>query len=347
MSTDRFDVLEGAVSPAENMRLFGHAGAEHFLAQSYRSGKGHHAILIEGPEGIGKATLAFRFANHVLTHPEPAEAPEEIADPDPNSIVSRQIASGASHNLLHLTRPVDEKTGKVKSAITVDEVRRAGKFFSQTSGTGNWRIVIVDPADDLNRNAANAILKILEEPPKRSLFLVLTHAPGKLLPTIRSRCLPLQLKPLASDAMRDAMTNLGFDLSGPNAQKVLASADGSVSEALKLINYGGLDIMTAFETILSGQEPAIRKDMHKLAEVLAGKDSETIFDFFVALVTGYVMGEARKAARDGDIDQADRFARLSSGVTERISVAQAYNLDRKQTVLMILDDLRAASRSMA
>lgn len=347
MSTDRFDVLEGAVSPAENMRLFGHAEAEHFLAQSYRSGKGHHAILIEGPEGIGKATLAFRFANHVLTHPEPAEAPEEIADPDPNSIVSRQIASGASHNLLHLTRPVDEKTGKVKSAITVDEVRRAGKFFSQTSGTGNWRIVIVDPADDLNRNAANAILKILEEPPKRSLFLVLTHAPGKLLPTIRSRCLPLQLKPLASDALRDAMTNLGFDLSGPNAQKVLASADGSVSEALKLINYGGLDIMTAFETILSGQEPAIRKDMHKLAEVLAGKDSETIFDFFVALVTGYVMVEARKAARDGDIDQADRFARLSSGVTERISVAQAYNLDRKQTVLMVLDDLRAASRSMA
>jgi DNA polymerase-3 subunit delta' len=347
MSTDRFDVLEGAVSPAENMRLFGHADAEHFLAQSYRSGKGHHAILIEGPEGIGKATLAFRFANHVLTHPEPAEAPEEIADPDPNSIVSRQIASGASHNLLHLTRPVDEKTGKVKSAITVDEVRRAGKFFSQTSGTGNWRIVIVDPADDLNRNAANAILKILEEPPKRALFLVLTHAPGKLLPTIRSRCLPLQLKPLAPDALRDAMTNLGFDLSGANAQKVLASADGSVSEALKLINYGGLDIMTAFETILNGQEPAIRKDMHKLAEVLAAKDSETIFDFFSALVTGYVMGEARKAARDGDIDRADRFARLSSGVTERISVAQAYNLDRKQTVLMILDDLRAASRSMA
>ncbi|MEK1924647.1 MAG: DNA polymerase III subunit delta', partial [Rhizobium giardinii] len=197
MSSDRFDVLDGAVPPAENTRLFGHAEAEHFLAQSYRSGKGHHAILIEGPAGIGKATLAFRFANHVLTHPEPSQAPAELATPDPTAIVSRQIASGASHNLLHLTRPLDDKTGKVKSAITVDEVRRAGKFFSQTSGTGNWRIVIVDPADDLNRNAANAILKILEEPPKRSLFLVLTHAPGKLLPTIRSRCLPLQLKPLA------------------------------------------------------------------------------------------------------------------------------------------------------
>ncbi|MCV9960349.1 DNA polymerase III subunit delta' [Pararhizobium sp. BT-229] len=342
MSTERFDVLEGAVPPAENTKLFGHADAEHFLAQSYRSGKGHHAILIEGPQGIGKATLAFRFANHVLTHPEPSLAPTELADPDRNSIVSRQIASGASHNLLHLTRPVDEKTGKVKSAITVDEVRRAGKFFSQTSGTGNWRIVIVDPADDLNRNAANAILKILEEPPKRSLFLVLTHAPGKLLPTIRSRCLPLQLKPLAPTDLGDAMAHLGFDLSGPDAQKVLAAADGSVSEALKLINYGGLDIMTAFEAILSGQGPAIRKDMHKLADVLAAKDSETIFDFFSALVSGHIMRVARQAGASGDIVLAERFARLSATIAERLSVAQAYNLDRKQTVLSILDDIKAA-----
>src|SRR5690606_22739828 len=146
---------------------------------------------------------------HVLTHPDPLEAPEEMADPDPNSLVSRQIASGASHNLLHLTRPVDEKTGKVKSAITVDEVRKAGKFLAQTSGTGNWRIVIIDPADDLNRNAANAILKILEEPPKRSLFLVLTHAPGKLLPTIRSRCLPLTLSPLSEQDLAAALDSLG------------------------------------------------------------------------------------------------------------------------------------------
>ncbi len=137
--------LKGAIAPVQNDRLFGHEQAEAFLAQSYRSGKGHHAILIEGPEGIGKATLAFRFASHILNHPDPATAPERLEDPDPASIVGRQLASGASHNLLHLTRPVDEKTGRVKGAITVDEVRRAGKFFSQTSGTGNWRIVIIDP----------------------------------------------------------------------------------------------------------------------------------------------------------------------------------------------------------
>ncbi len=253
MSAERAGVLDGAIAPAENNRLFGHEQAESFLAQSYRSGKGHHAILIEGPEGIGKATLAFRFAHHILKHPEPAEAPEALADPDPSSAIGRQLASGASHNLLHLTRPIDEKTGRAKGAITVDEVRRAGKFFSQTSGTGNWRIVIIDPADDLNRNAANAILKILEEPPRRSLFLVLTHAPGKLLPTIRSRCLPLRLKPLDAAPLHQALAHLGFDLEGENAERIVTAANGSVAEALKLINYGGLEIAATFDGSSQGR----------------------------------------------------------------------------------------------
>jgi DNA polymerase-3 subunit delta' len=342
MTIERPGVLEGAIAPPENSKLFGHKEAEAFLARSYRSGKGHHAILIEGPEGIGKATLAFRFANHILRHPEPTEAPDDLGDPDPASIVTRQVASGASHNLLHLTRPVDEKTGRPKGAITVDEVRRAGKFFGQTSGSGNWRIVIIDPADDLNRNAANAILKILEEPPRRSLFLVLTHAPGKLLPTIRSRCLPLRLKPLETGAMRQALAHLGFDLAGPNGDRILAAAGGSVSEALKLINYGGLDIAQAFEDILKGQGPSVRKNMHRLADILSAKDSETIFDFFSSLLTGRVMQSAREAAHAGDIDRAERLAKLSSNFAERLALSEAYNLDRKQTILSLIDDLKDA-----
>lgn len=266
-------------------------------------------------------------------------APAEIADPDPTSIVSRQIAGGASHNLLHLTRPVDEKTGRAKGAITVDEVRRAGKFFSQTSGTGNWRIVIIDPADDLNRNAANAILKILEEPPKRSLFLVLTHAPGKLLPTIRSRCLPLKLKPLSDEALRGALDNLG--LAAEASETVISAADGSVSEALKLINYGGLDIKAAFDNIIAARGG--RAEMHKLADVLAGRDSETIYDFFVEMAGAHVVSAARQAALAGDIVRAERMARLSSQLTEKLTIAQAYNLDRKQAILSLLDDLKAAA----
>ncbi|NTJ42366.1 DNA polymerase III subunit delta' [Agrobacterium larrymoorei] len=339
--SDTPGVLDGAIPPQENTRLFGHDDAEQFLAQSYRSGKGHHAILIEGPEGIGKATLAFRFANHVLSHPEPALAPDTIADPDPASIVSRQILSGASHNLLHLARPVDEKTGRTKSAITVDEVRRAGHFFSQTSGTGNWRIVIIDPADDLNRNAANAILKILEEPPKRAMFLVLSHAPGKLLPTIRSRCMPLRLLPLQNADMEQALNNLGLNLTGEKRDILLDASKGSVAQALKLVNYGGSDIVDVFNAVMSAEGPSARKQMHKLADVLAQKDGDIILSFFMEHATEELMHRAKAAALSGDLNGAERQARLSSSLLERITIAQAYNLDKKQMVLSILEDMRS------
>ncbi len=337
MSTEQPGLLDGAVAPSEQTRLFGHAAAEAFLAQSYRSGKGHHAILIEGPEGIGKATLAFRFAHHILLHPDPQTAPETMADPDPASPLGRQIASGASHNLLHLSRPVDEKTGKMRQAITIDEVRRAGKFFAQTSGTGNWRIVIVDPADDLNRNAANAILKILEEPPRNAMFLVLTHAPGKLLPTIRSRCLPLSLAPLSEPDLSKALGSLGVSLPAAQAERLLQAAGGSVATALKLINYGGFDILEAFHAIVAQAGEAPRKDVHKLADVLAAKDSDTLYDFFCGQVSDHVVAAARAAALVGDIAAAERLARLSSALAEKIGIAAGYNLDRKQTVIEILD----------
>ncbi|AYD01169.1 DNA polymerase III subunit delta' [Neorhizobium sp. NCHU2750] len=343
MSENDPQVLDGAVAPAANTQLFGHAAALDFLSRSYRTGKSHHAILIEGPEGIGKATLAFRFANYVLANPEPGSAPVTIPDPDPSTPISRQILSGASHNLLHLTRPVDEKTGKVKSAITVDEVRRAGRFFSQTSGTGNRRIVIIDPADDLNRNAANAILKILEEPPRGAMFLVLSHAPGKLLPTIRSRCQTLTLSPLADTELHAALAALGQRLEGGQSEEtIMALSKGSVSRALKLMNYGGLDIIAAFDEIVTGQGPSARRAMHRLSDVLSGKDSEVIFTFFLEHLSEYLIEQARLAAQQGHLPLADRRARLVSEIGEKITIATAYNLDRKQTLLSILEAARAA-----
>jgi DNA polymerase-3 subunit delta' len=343
MSDNDPQLLDGAVTPAANTKFFGHRQALEFLSRSYRTGKSHHAILIEGPEGIGKATLAFRFANYVLANPEPGLAPATIPDPDPSTPISRQILSGASHNLLHLTRPVDDKTGKVKSAITVDEVRRAGHFFSQTSGTGNRRIVVIDPADDLNRNAANAILKILEEPPRGAMFLVLSHAPGKLLPTIRSRCQTLALSPLADGELRQALAALGQGLDGGQSEAtVMALAKGSVSRALKLMNYGGLEIISAFDEIVTGQGPSARRAMHRLADVLSGKDSEVIFTFFLEHLSEYLVEQARLAARQGQLPLADRRARLVSEIGEKITISTAYNLDRKQTLLSILEAARAA-----
>jgi DNA polymerase-3 subunit delta' len=334
-------VLDGAVAPAANRILFGHDQAQAFLGESYASGKGHHAVLIEGPEGVGKATLAFRFANHVLNHPDVTSAPHALSDPDPSSPVFRQIAGGASHNLLYLTRPTDPKTGKLKSGITVDDVRKAGKFFAQTSGTGNWRIVIVDTADELNRNAANAILKMLEEPPKRAMFLVLSHAPGKLLPTIRSRCLPLALRPLSDADLVKALANLGIALPQQGTAKILALAGGSVAQAIKLINYGGLDVIDAFNAALSATGPAQRKAMHKLADAVAQKDGDTLYSFFIEHLGDHVSAQAKAAAMRGELDRAYGLSRLQSAVIERFTVADAYNLERKQTVLTVLGEVAA------
>ncbi|MBX9456203.1 MAG: DNA polymerase III subunit delta' [Rhizobium sp.] len=335
-------VLDGAVHPAANTRLFGHRAAEEFLTRSYKSGKGHHAVLIEGPEGIGKATLAFRFANHVLAHPDPQTAPESLADPDQSAPFFRQIVAGASHNLLHITRPFDAKTGKFKTAITVDEVRRAGKFFSQTSGTQSWRIVIVDPADDMNRSAANAILKMLEEPPKRSMFLVISHVPGRLLPTIRSRCLPLVLRPLDEPDLRAALLHLGLAIPSHAEARLVSAARGSVSQAIKLVNYGGLDILDAFENILRGGGAEQRKAMHKIADAVSARGSDILYDFFVSLVGERVTDNAKLAAQAGDLDRAFRLSNLHASLAERMTVSDAYNLDRKQTVLGLLTDLAAA-----
>jgi DNA polymerase-3 subunit delta' len=336
-------VLDGAIAPEENTALFGHEEAAAFLARAYRSGKIHHAVLIEGPEGIGKATLAFRFANHVLHFPDFMEAPETLTTPDPASPIHRQIVSGASHHLLHLTRPTDEKTGRVKTAITVDEVRRAGRFLSQTSGTGNWRIVIVDPADDLNRAAANAILKILEEPPRNALFLVLSHAPGKLLPTIRSRCLPLRLQPLPDEAVRQALAHLGFRQSGPEGDldAVVARAGGSVAKALMMLRYGGLEIAAALEAIMAGDPAKMRKDIHRLADTLTAKDREETFAFFQAELADWLTTRARTRAEAGDLAAAARMADLAGRIEADWAEAAAYNLDRKQAILSVFSTLSA------
>ncbi|MCR9134491.1 MAG: DNA polymerase III subunit delta' [Alphaproteobacteria bacterium] len=336
MSADA-DILDGAVSPAENTRLFGHDTAIDFLSKAYRDGHMHHALLLEGPQGIGKATLAFRFARHVLKHPDPQDAPEEITDPDPNDPLARQITGGASHNLLHVTRPIDVKTGRAKTTITVDEVRRAGHFFSQTSGTGNWRIVVIDPADDMNRAAANAILKILEEPPKRSLFLIISHAPGKLLPTIRSRCMPLRLQPLQDDELRHGLSHLGLDTGVEPAtlETVINYSDGSLSTAILLLRYGGLDIAEAVERILQDDPLRSRPAIHALADTLTARDRETAYGFFTAYLMDRIMTMAQQDAMQGNLASSDKWARLSAQLNEKLTTARIYNLDRKQTVISL------------
>jgi DNA polymerase-3 subunit delta' len=212
--------------------LFGHAEAEAALLSAYRGGRIPHAWLIGGERGLGKATLAFRMARFVLAHPDPGtpamQKASSLSVPAEHPI-ARRIAGQAHSDLLGLERVINEKTNKLFTVIRVDDVYRTVKFFGSTAGEGGWRVAIVDSVDELNSESENALLKIVEEPPPRALLFLISHATGRVLPTIRSRCRTLILRPLAADDVeRAAAAALGQSQVTDDIRAAAAAADGSV-----------------------------------------------------------------------------------------------------------------------
>lgn len=330
LSPEQHDSLDGVPAPAENPRLYGHEAARKALASAYRSGKLPHALLLVGPRGIGKATLAFHFANHLLSHPDPANAPETVAAPDPASPLFRQVASGAHPGVLHLTRPFNERTKSFKSALTVDEIRRIGRFLSMTSHDGGYRVVIVDPADDMNVNAANALLKNLEEPPSKTLFVLVANSLGNLLPTIRSRCQILRLAPLEPQHLAAALAGIG--MSGEFGEALAERSRGSVREAILLTRYGGADIARALDALAGARRVAVA-DAHRLADAVATRDGKVRFDIFNERALDLLAEAGAAAARSGDLGGAKRFSEAWQRARLAIEEAETYNLDRKQHAL--------------
>src|ERR1700755_1194315 len=231
--------------PRETTELFGHREAEAALLNAYRSGRIPHAWLIGGAQGIGKATLAYRMARFVLSHGNPGSddvSRAETLQIDPSDPVARQVATGAHGGLLTLERSLNDK-GVMRTVITVDETRETISFFGSTAAAEGWRVCIVDTVDELNANAANALLKVLEEPPERSLFLLLSHAPARVLPTIQSRCRKLPLRPLSSDqVIRAAAESTGLDAADPALIAAAEAAEGSVARALMLVSGDALGL---------------------------------------------------------------------------------------------------------
>src|SRR5438132_5006735 len=234
MSARKVEQETAVRHPRETPDLFGHREAEAALLAAYRSGRIPHAWLIGGALGIGKATLAYRMARFVLTHPNPQAASVQRAETlavDPDHHVARQITAGAHGGLLVLERSLNDR-GVLRTVITVDETRETISFFGSTAAVEGWRVCIVDTVDELNPNAANALLKILEEPPQQSLFLLVSHAPARVLPTILSRCRKLPLRPLATeDVVRRAVRATDMDADDPALIEAAAASEGSVSRA--------------------------------------------------------------------------------------------------------------------
>jgi DNA polymerase III subunit delta' len=345
LAPEQFDTIEGIPEPAENPRLIGHEHAARMLASAYRAGKLPHALLLAGPQGIGKATLAFHLARHLLSHPSAQSAPDDFAKPDPASSLFRQIATGAHPAVLHLTRPMNDKTKSFKTVVTVDEIRRVSRFLSLTSHDGGYRVVIVDPADDMNINAANALLKNLEEPPSRTVFILITHSIGRLLPTIRSRCQTILLQPLAAEELLSVLA--GFEPGLPDDQTARAAvvqrAAGSPRDAILLTQYGGLEISEAIDRLVAGKTIDVAQ-AQRLADAVAARDQAIQFGIFNRHALDVVADAASRAARAGDLPRASRLSECWQSTLKVIDDAETYNLDKKQHVLGVIHTLHAAMR---
>lgn len=345
------DRLEGFPHPRETRALIGQGAAERAFLDAWRGGRLHHAWLIAGPEGIGKATLAYRIARFVLAHPDP-DAPAARAagglDVDPDDPAARRIAARSHPDLIVVRRGWNAARKTFHSSLAVDEVRRAGRFFALTSGQGGWRVAIIDSVDEMNPNAANALLKTLEEPPARALILIVSHAPGRLLATIRSRCRRLALAPLAPDDLLAAVAGAGGGealaaLAGTERERLVRLARGSVRRALQLLAGDGLALHAQIAAVLAAPPGSAERDIHALAERLARRGGEAEFDFAIAAI-GDLIAE-RIEAGAGRLSGAS-LARLAE-VWEKISRLAAetatFHYDRRQVILTAFHSVAAAT----
>jgi len=343
------DRLPGVPLPQENPCLFGHEEAERQILTAYRGNRLHHGLLFSGPVGVGKATLAFRLAKFLLAHPngsarELAEA-ESLAIAE-RSPLHRRVGEGSHPNVLHLQRPWDEKRKTFRTVISVETIRRIVPFLGTTAGEGTWRIVIVDGAEEMNRSAANALLKSLEEPPQSTVFVLVTARPGQLLPTIRSRCRSFHLGLLDEAAIARVFEAVGADRPAEgDLATVAALAGGSARRALELASGDGLGLYRAIIRAFAATDHA---SMQAVAEKAAAARGAAWAEFS-DLVGGYLdrrvrsLPEPEEGASPPSLPLA-RWAELWEKVARRSAEVETFNLDRRQFVLNVFETVAEAAR---
>lgn len=358
------DRLEGFVHPRHTAEYFGHEAAEQALLEGFVSQRLHHAWLLTGPEGVGKATLAYRFARFLLTQTSTKidEQVKDISIPAGHRVFG-QVAALAHPNLLLLRRPWLADKKRLASAITVAEARRLRHFFGHTAGAGHWRVVIIDRADEMNAAAANALLKNLEEPPSHCVFMLVCSAPGRLPVTIRSRCRTLGFSALGNDDLEAAVLAAYraaecYPPDSATLQATLPLAQGSTGRALQLFESGG-GKMHARITKLIAQLPRLdHQAIHRLADELTSSGADSAYELFFELtgesisrIVGH--GATGEGALGAEVDFAQRlqgsralaqFAGLWETIQREKAEADALNLDRKNLVLGTFFRLEEAAR---
>jgi DNA polymerase-3 subunit delta' len=338
------DDVEETPPPRATAVLFGHAPVEAALLAAYRSGRVPHAFLIAGPPGIGKATLAYRMARFVLAHPDPA-APDVAAATslhvDAKHPVARRIAAQAQPDFLVIERTLNDK-GVLHKQIAVEDIRKTVTFFGSTAGEGGWRIAIVDAVDELNRSGANALLKVLEEPPQRTLLLLVSHSAARVPATLRSRCRILTLRPLEeADIVAALAATTGAAADDPDIAAAATAADGSVARALAFLDEGALALRQQALDLLDRLPALDARALHALGEALAGTDPEPLAAF-VDTVNAWL---AQRLSREQNaLPRAHCLADASASINRAARDAETYNLERKPLVFNVFGLLAEATR---
>ncbi|MDP6786155.1 MAG: DNA polymerase III subunit delta' [Rhodospirillales bacterium] len=355
-------------APRENPHFQGHDEAERTLLEAFASGRLPHAWLISGPRGVGKATLAFRFARYVLAQGGEAAAgglfgdalpPPETLHLDADSAVFRRVASGGHADLLTAERRIGDNGKKRRSEIVVEDVRAIGAFLRLTPAEGGWRVVVVDSADEMNRHSANALLKVLEEPSPKALLLVVSHNPGRLLATIRSRCRRLTLKSLGDDQVAELLGRYRPDLEAGDARDLARLGEGSIGRALALANGGGLDLYRDLMALVGGLPALDVQALHTLGDRLGRPGAEDAFRTATQIVQwwlGHLILVGARADPPVDKEEKERMERLVAGrgldpwlevwekITRLLARAESANLSPKQVVLNVFFALENAAR---
>ena len=344
-SDDQADGPLESTHPRQTTVFFGHRQAEPTLLEAFRGGRIPHAWLLGGPAGIGKATLAYRMARFVLAHADPAASAVRAAQTlalDPALPVVRQVAGQAHPDLLVLERTENDK-GVLRTEIVVEQVARTVSFFGSTASVGGWRVCVVDSVDELNPSGANKLLKILEEPPPRSLFLLVSHAPGRLIATIRSRCRRLDMRALAEDDLALAAAALaGARPDDPAIRAAAAAADGSVARARMFLGGPALALRQRVAAMLAALPAADPRALHALGDALGGPADSAALAAFVEAVRDWL--SARLESEPREPRRLAGVAEVWEKVNRAAQEVEEYNLDRKPLVFAVFGDLAEAAR---
>lgn len=369
---------EQPAGPSATAELIGHEAAEQAFLDTAAVQRMPHAWLISGPRGIGKMTLAYRIARFQLSQEDNGGllGPPDSLFTAPEDAVFRRVLAGSHGDLRLIERVVNEKTKKLRGDIVVDQIRALGRFFTMTAAMGGWRIALIDGAEEMNPNAANALLKLLEEPPANSLLLLVSHAPGRLLPTIGSRCRHLVLRPLKEADAISVLARRSPDLNEDERQSLVRLAEGSPGRAMAMADAGGLEVYGELLAMVRDLPELDFAAVHALGDKLNRANNEAAYRVWIDLLrlwlsrltraaaagrmsaaaagamsdaaaggmSDAVAGEAALARRLTDAVGLDRWVELWEKIGGLALRAERVNLDRKQVVINAFMALQSTAR---